>query len=426
MDISLIFNIVPRLLPSFMLGLVALLGLLLQGKSFGDVLRGSVKTMAGVVILFSAVDILISAIDPIAALFGKVYSIEGTVQLADWTAFLGEYGVTIVSVMVIGFLINVLLARVTRFKYVFLTGHILFWYAFMFVGAFADGGQLSGLTLTVLASVFLGLWLTLTPALLAPFIEKLTGAKDFVIGHSTIFIAFITALIGKWFGDSSKSTEDIKFPKGLDWIKEMVISTSLILFLLYLIMGFFAGPAWAAEQFTGGVVWLWYVWILYQGILFGAGLVVLLTGVRMMLAEIVPAFRGIAERIVPEAVPALDCPMVFPYAPNALAIGFPIAMVTSLLTIVAFGMAGYSYVLLPMVVAAFFDVGPGAVLANVTGGVRGVIIGSAVGGVLMIVIQAFAMPFVTNTAAGFVNVFGGNDFGIIAIIFGGLASLLGF
>jgi PTS system ascorbate-specific IIC component len=227
-------------------------------------------------------------------------------------------------------------------------------------------------------------------------------------------------------GDPSKSTEDIELPKSLSWIKEMVISTSLIMFLLYLVMGFVAGTGWAAEQFTGGVVWLWFFWIAYQGIQFGAGLIILLTGVRMMLSEIVPAFRGIAQKIVPDAVPALDCPMIFPYAPNALAIGFPIAMISSLITIVVFGSIGYTYVLLPMVVAAFFDVGPGAVLANATGGRRGVIIGSFISGIVMILLQAFGMIFVVNTAAGFVNAFGGNDVGLISVIVGGIARALGF
>jgi PTS system ascorbate-specific IIC component len=264
------------------------------------------------------------------------------------------------------------------------------------------------------------------PALAAPVIKQLIGSDDFVIGHSTNFLSWIQALIGKQFGDPSKSMEDLELPKGWDWIKEMVISTSLIMFLLYLVFGFIAGVGWAAEQFTGGTVWLWFFWITYQGIQFGAGLVILLTGVRMMLAEIVPAFRGIAQKIVPQAVPALDCPMVFPFGPTSMTIGFLIAMVVQLLTIVVFGLVGYQFVLVPMVVAAFFDAAPGAVLANKTGGRRGVVLGSIAAGVVMVCLQAFGMIFVQKTAAGFVLAFGGNDVGLMAIIFGGICRLLGF
>lgn len=91
-----------------------------------------------------------------------------------------------------------------------------------------------------------------------------------------------------------------------------------------------------------------------------------------------------------------------------------------------FGLVGYQFVLVPMVVAAFFDAGPGAVLANKTGGRRGVILGSIIAGVLMVMLQAFGMLFVQNTAAGFVLAFGGNDVGLMVIIIGGIARLLGF
>lgn len=424
MDISVIFNIVPRLLPTFMLGLVALIGLLIQKKSFSDILTGTIKTMAGVLILFTAVDVLSSVIGSIATLFGSIYTYQGQATSADWTAFLGEFGLEIVLVMIFGFLVNLLLARITKWKYVYLTGHIMFWNAFMVVAALTDSTGMKGVVLIILGSLIQGVFSTVFPALIAPFIFKLTGKKDFSIGHTTTILAVIGALLGKWFGDPSKSTEDMDLPKGFSFIKSMTVMTSLIMFIIFLVMGFIVGIPTAAETFTGGVNWMWFLWIVMQSVLFGGGLVILLTGVRLMLAEIIPAFNGIAKKIVPDGIPALDCPMVFPYGQNALTIGFPIALISSMVTLVIFGLLGYPYLLLPLIVAAFFDVGPGAILANATGGRRGVVIASIAGGVLLIVFQAISLPFVMNTAAGFVNAFGGNDFSIIAILVGGITRLI--
>ncbi len=425
MDIGIIFNIVPRLLPTFMLGLVALVGLLLLKKSLTQIITGMIKTMAGVLIIFTAVDVLVSVINPLSVLFGAIYAIEAQATAADWVTFLGSYGFEIVLVMVLGFLVNLVLARVTKLKYVFLTGHIMFWNAFIVVGALADGGQINRLAIIIAGSIIHGLFSTLLPALITPFVFRLTGKEDFTIGHTTTILAVIGALLGKWFGNPAKSTEDLDLPETWSFFKSMTVSTSIIMFLLYLVMGFIAGVEFSAETFSGGVVWMWFLWIVMQGILFGAGLSILLAGVRMMLAEIVPAFNGVARKIVPDATPALDCPMVFPFGQNALVIGFPIAMIASLVTLVIFGLAGYPYLLLPLVVAAFFDVGPGAVLANATGGIRGVVIASIVGGILLIVFQAISLPFAMNTTAGFLNAFGGNDFSIIAIIVGGLTRLFG-
>lgn len=421
---ELIFSIVPRLLPTLMLGLVALVGLLALRKSFSEVISGTIKTMVGVLVLFAGVDILVNAMSPIATLFSKVYAFPGQALGADWVGFLGKFGVEIVLIMALGFLVNLILARITPLKFVFLTGHILFWNAFMVTAALADSGKITGVPLVIAGSILLGIISTVFPALISKFVFQLTGKKEFSIGHTTTVHSFLGSIVGKLVGDKSKSLEDIKFPEGLAFMKSMTVSTSIIMFLLYLVMGFIAGPAWAAETFTGGVGWVWYFWIVLQGLLFGAGLTVLLAGVRIMLGEIIPAFHGLAQKIVPEAVPALDCPMVFPYGENSLAIGFPIAMISSLVTLVIFGAAGFKLLLLPLVTAAFFDVGPGVILANSTGGRRGALVYAVLGGALLIVLQALALPFLSNTAAGFNNLFGGNDFSVIAIIIGGVRSLL--
>ena len=425
MDVGVLFNIVPRLLPTFMLGIVALVGLLLQRKKVNEVVEGTIKTMVGVLVLFAGVDLLVSTIEPIATLFSKVFPGSGQEITSDWVGFLGQYGVEIVLTLVFGFLVNLVIARFTQLKYIYLTGHILFWNAFIVVGALAEGGKIEGVLLVVLGSIILGFLSALMPALIAKPIEKLTGSRDFSIGHTTTIHSLLGAWVGKLVGDPSKSLEDVKMKEGWSFLKSMTVSSSIIILLIYLVMGFVSGLGFAAETFTGGTVWLWFLWIIFQGLMFAAGLTVLLTGVRMMLGEIIPAFHGLASKVVPDAVPALDCPMIFPFGQNSLAIGFPIAMAASLVTLVIFGLAGYQYLLLPLVVAAFFDVGPGVILANATGGRRGAIIYAILGGIMLIVLQAISIPLVTNTTAGFLNLFGGNDFSLFTIVIRGILSIFG-
>lgn len=52
---------------------------------------------------------------------------------------------------------------------------------------------------------------------------------------------------------------------------------------------------------------------LTQALTFGGGIAIVLMGVRMILSELVPAFQGIALKIVPNALRALDCPTTFTF-----------------------------------------------------------------------------------------------------------------
>jgi len=53
------------------------------------------------------------------------------------------------------------------------------------------------------------------------------------------------------------------------------------------------------------------MYAIMQGLTFGAAIGIIIYGVRMILAELVPAFQGIAQSLIPNAVPALDCPRYF-------------------------------------------------------------------------------------------------------------------
>lgn len=411
---------------SIFLALIAAVGLIVQRKTIVEVLQGSAKTAIGVVVLTQGNGIIISAILGLSAAFSALNpTTTGAVTEIGSSAFGAMFGTQIGIVMIIAFALNILVARFTKWKTIFLTGHMLYWFPFVFLAAGYDAG-LRDTKLLILATVFTALYMIIMPNLLQPFVRKVTGDDSFAIGHPTAGLSIISGFLGQMFGDKSKSTESLNFPKGLAFLKEISITGGIVVALTYVVMTalmYMNGIDGAAVLGLTSASKL-FSHILLMGFTFGAGLTVLLLGVRMVIAEIVPAFKGFSDKIVPGAIPALDCPMLFAYAPNALVIGFITAMITSVITIILTSSMGiFQTVVLPLTITCFFELGTAAIIGNATGGVRGAILGSAVGGVIMVFLVGFGAPFFMNTINQWLLVFGGQDFSIWGIVAGLFARL---
>ena len=153
----------------------------------------------------------------------------------------------------------------------------------------------------------------------------------------------------------------------------------------------------------------------------------MLYGVRMLISQIIPAFKGVAEKIVPGAKPAFDVPILFGYRPNAVIIGFVVAMLTStVLVLIVNYFNVFGVLLLPLVITSFFECGGAAVIGEGQGGLRGAVAGSVAAAVLMIVLVGISAALYSHTIQNWILIFGGNDLsltGIIAyylgLIFGG-------
>lgn len=405
------------------LAVIALIGLILQKKSFSEIVRGTMMTAIGFFVLSEGTGIITGkSINGLATAFNTLMpSANGTPDID-----MSQYGTQIGIVMVVAFAINLLVARFTKWKSVFLTGHMLYWFPYVCIAAGVDAG-LSGFKLVALATVMSALYMIVAPNLMRPFVKEVTGDDSFTIGHPTTTLSLISGNLGRLIGNKEQSTEDIKFPKSLNFLREVSITGSIVIALTYIVMalilqanGFVPGEVWGYAGGSTGA----FTYIFTKSIYFGVGVTVMLLGVRMLISEIVPAFKGIADKVVPGAIPALDCPVIFNYAPNALILGFLVAMVTSTITILL--TAGqFPTVIIPLTFTCFFEIGTAAIIGNATGGVRGAVVGAAVSGIIMVFLVGFGSYFFGHTINNWMLVYGGQDFSILGIITGLIARLIG-
>ncbi len=405
------------------LALIAMIGLILQKKTFSEIIRGTMMTAMGFFVLSTGTGLVTgNSIDGIATAFNVMMPQAAEATSVDIGAM---YGTEIGIVMILAFAINLIVARFTKWKSVFLTGHMLYWFPFVFIAAGVDAG-LTGTKLIILATIFTAAYMIVSPNLMRPFVKAATGDDSFTIGHPTTILSVISGLLGKVVGNKEKSTEDLNIPSSLGFLREVTITGSITIALTYIVMafilkanGFDPAEVWGYAGGTTGI----FTYIFTHAIYFGVGVTILLQGVRMLIGEIVPAFKGIAEKLVPGAIPALDCPVIFPYAPNALIIGFITAMITSTITIIiTAGM--FPTVIIPLTFTCFFEIGCASIIGNATGGVRGCVIGAAVSGIIMVLLVGFGAYFFNNTIQPWMLVYGGQDFSLWGIVEGLIARLM--
>lgn len=399
--------------PALFMGLVVAIGLILQRKPIDAILKGIFKGIIGMVILLKGVDIVVSSITPLANAFSGLFNTQSNSTLGDFNVFLGQYGSYVGLILLCGFVINIIIARYTRFKTIYLTGNILFWYPMIFLAVGIEN-NVSGLKLFIFTLIMYILVITIFPYILRKHVKYVTGNDSFTIGHTASIYCLLGSYIGKLVGQKDKNIENLNLPKSLSFFRDTNITAAIVMFIVYIIVGLFIGKE-SRIAIYGSEPLITYS--LIQGITFAAGMIILLTGVRMILGEIIPSFKGIADKLAKGSIPALDIPMIFPYGPNALLIGFIIALITSIGTLFLLGASGVlTFALIPLVVACYFDVAPGAIFANARGGWPAAIITSALGGIILMVLAAISLNLVSGTVGNFIQTYGGNEFSIWVII----------
>ncbi|MCQ4208964.1 PTS ascorbate transporter subunit IIC [Streptomyces longispororuber] len=421
--------------PAYLIGIITAVGLIALKKTTGQIIGGAIKATLGFLLIGAGATLVTNSLAPLGTMITGATGSHGVIPTNE--AIVGiaqaEYGSRVAWLMILGFLISLLLARFTPLSYVFLTGHHMLFMATLLTMVMATAGVTSWVVVVV-GAVLLGIMLVSMPAFAHPWTKRVTGNNTVAVGHFGTAGYIVSGATGQVVGKKSRSTEEMNLPEGLRFLRDSMVATALSMVLIYMIMAIIflakvgqkeAFKAFATDGGAGSAdVGNYLMAALGQGLQFGIAVAVILFGVRTILGELVPAFQGIAQKVVPGAIPALDAPIVFPYAQNAVLVGFICSFVGGLVSLgllvgvfkPAFGTA----LVLPGLVPHFFTGGAAGVFGNATGGRRGAAIGSFLNGVLITFLPAFLLG-VLGSFGSANTTFGDADFGWLGLILGNVA-----
>ncbi|GBU10795.1 PTS system mannitol-specific IIC component [Erysipelotrichaceae bacterium] len=407
--------------PAILLGIVSCVGLVAMKEKWYKVLTGTLGPILGYLMLGAGADFIVANLNPLGEMIQAGFNITGVVPNNEAITAVAQniLGVETMSILAAGLVFNLVIARFTKYKYVFLTGHHSFFMACLLSAVLGAIG-FSGVSLILVGGFILGAWSSISPAIGQNFTLKVTDGDDVAMGHFGSIGYYISALVGKYVGNPDDSTEKLEIPEQWGFLRNTTISTGLTMIVFYLIAAIAAGPTFVSTLSNGMNP---YLFAIMTGLKFAVGVTIVYSGVRMILSDLIPAFQGIGTKIIPNAVPAVDCAVFFTYAQTAVIIGFISSFIGGLIGMFALGLVG-GVLIIPGLVPHFFCGATAGIYGNATGGKRGAIIGSFVNGLLLAFLPALLLPVLGSL--GFANAtFGDTDFGVLGIIFGNIGNIFG-
>ena len=401
--------------PAFLVGFIAMIGYIALNKKPHEIFMGFLKPVLGFLMLNAGAGIIVANLTPLGQMIEVGFNIKGVAPNNEAIVSIAQkmLGMETLYILFFGYIVNMLVAFFTRFKYIFLTGHHSFFMAAL-LSAVLSAGNMQGIPLVFVGACILGLWSAISPAIGQRYTSKVTDGDGIAMGHFGSLGYYLSAWIGSLVGSSEDSTENAQVPESLSFLRDTTISTALIMLIFYLIAAVAAGQTYVETTLSNGQNFI--VYAIICAFTFAVGVTVVYSGVRMILAELLPAFKGISNKLIPNAIPAVDCAVFFPYAPTAVVIGFISSLIGG---IVGMGIVGATLgiFIIPGMVPHFFCGATAGIYGNATGGRKGAMAGAFIQGIAITVLPALLIGVLGNL--GFENTtFGDFDFAVLGLVIG--------
>lgn len=381
--------------PQLLLAIIVAIGYALLKRPFTTILAGAIKTTVGVMILSVGAGQLVGTFRPILVALSERFGIVGTI-IDPYVGFpaaltaLGENASWVGYTLLIALGVNIVLVMVTKMRGIFLTGHIMFQQSCVATALVAYTLGLPLLPTILIAGGLVGLyWAIGTNALIKP-VAKITNNAGFTLGHQQMLMDWLASKFGKYFGDPEEDDcENMELPGWLAILQDNIVAMAVIMFFFVLILMMALGIP-KVQEMAGADHWL--VYTLLTGVSFAVYVTIILTGVRLFVAELANSFNGISQKLLKDSVVGVDCPAIFPFSPNAWILGFLFTTLGELIAIIALIALKSPVLIIAGFVPLFFDGGPVGVFANKHGGFKAVVFFCVVTGLIQVVGSAIVVP----------------------------------
>lgn len=394
--------------PEFFVGLIVLVGYLLLRKPLYETFSGFLKAIVGYMLLNVGSGGLVTTFRPILAGLNDRFHLNAAVidpyfGLNAVNAGLKSLNIAVSFTMIsllIGFSWNIILLlfrKYTKIRTLFVTGHIMVqqsttatWLVFMAFPNFRNstGAIIIGLLVGTYWAVFSNLTVEAT--------QNLTDNAGFAVGHQQMVGVWVADKIAGKIGDPKKSVENVKLPGWLAMFNDNVVATSTLMLIFFGIIMIILGEPYlrGIDKANFPVTLAFPTYIFSKALMFSVYLVVLMTGVRMFVAELTESFKGISDKLLPGAMPAVDCAATYGFSsPNAVTYGFLFGAIGQFIAIAGLLIFKSPIMIIPGFVPLFFDNATIAVFANKRGGIKAAAILPMICGIVQVLGGAFAASF---------------------------------